>query len=219
MLRVQCGFRLVQMQVVALEGVAEIIKSRWDAAAVCRGRCETDVIDDSHPNEVRVPKAVTFENAGQRAHKEERAERIALCYPFIQSVRDYVVHGKGNGGVCSEVNSRRNMIEKAEPCCEEGTVEKLNCFPHVFAKNIVKRFFQVAGDHGASTSGRGLGQLDKFFATPRYGNAKVECRDEMFFMRMWKCFGHDHEGGYANKAFGDAKVAELDDSSVGALVE
>jgi hypothetical protein len=52
-------------------------------AAVCRGRCEADVIDDSHPNKVRMPEAMMFEDAGERADKKERAEGIALCYPFI----------------------------------------------------------------------------------------------------------------------------------------
>jgi hypothetical protein len=91
--------------------------------------------------------------------------------------------------------------------------------PQVCAKDIVESFLQVAGNNSASRSSSCLGKFDELFASARYCNAKIKSRDKALVTGTWHRLGHHHEGSYADKALGDAEVAELNSSDVGILVK
>jgi hypothetical protein len=207
------------MKVMAFKSIVEAVKSWWDAVALGRWHWKADVIDDGSPNEVGIAGSMGLEDASKCAHKQERAEGIPLCNSFMEGVRDDVVHGEGSGGVRSEVDARRCMVEKAEPRCKEGAIEVTDCFPQIIASHVVKGFFQVTWYNCASACRCSLSKFHEFFAASWYCNSKVERRYKLFLVSVRKGFGHDHEGSNSNKALSYTKVAELDDCSVRALVK
>jgi hypothetical protein len=65
---------------------------------------------------------------------------VSLCHAFMQSVGANVVHVEWREGVGSKIYPWIFVVKKAEPCCEQRTVEVLNSAPQVLPHDIVKGF-------------------------------------------------------------------------------
>ena len=105
----------VEGKIVALESVAEVVKSGRDAVAVGWWGNKTKVIDDGGPDEVRVLEAMQLENTGQRAYEEEGAEGVALCHPLMQCVCDDIAHVEGGRRISSKMDTGGNVVKETKP--------------------------------------------------------------------------------------------------------
>ena len=76
-------FGLVEGEIVASKGVAEVIKCRRDTMAMGWWGNKAEVVNNGGPDEVGMLDAMQFEYAGKRAHEKKRAEGITLCNSFM----------------------------------------------------------------------------------------------------------------------------------------
>jgi hypothetical protein len=89
---------------------------------------------------MRVAGAVAFKDARESTNEEEGTQGVALCNTFMESVRSDAAHSEGGRGIGSKMYAGRHVIEKTEPRSEERAVQELNCFPQIFAKDVVECF-------------------------------------------------------------------------------
>jgi hypothetical protein len=83
--------------------------------AMRRGGDEAQVVNNSGTDEVGMAGAVWLKDTCECTHKEEGAEGVALCHPFMERIGDYIFHGEWDRRVCSEVDAGRGVIKEAKP--------------------------------------------------------------------------------------------------------
>jgi hypothetical protein len=108
-------FGLVEGEVVFAKAIIKVEESSRHNVAMFRGKCKTNIVNDSGANGFRVLLAMFLEYESEGDNKQERAERVALRNSFFQSVADGIVNGEGREGVGGKMNAGSIVVKKAEP--------------------------------------------------------------------------------------------------------